>query len=402
MPTANDWMTALLLDHEVNVESSNKLVRDVRRRQTSYYRKALHSPPTKVNISQVNSIPPSFSIDIKAIDLLHSIGIITAPAVPNLVSLCATSAILRYLWAFEINSPGPNNPLALSIIEQQIDTHQKQLFSDELGMGMARYLMVNIFNARNHFNTLAAFDCGLFGATPQLKGHPDFIFFDDFSKNIYVVECKGNQSSYSATIDQIRRGAEQVPAVKLGTGIISQSLVIATYISNKETSIYILDPPVSDNMEGKDESFTLEVKNEKGYHKSAELLNRSKLLTYAGLDEDAFSQLPDQLKESTSSFPRRKIEPSTVETRWGDYIGSSESIIDSAGERIELFRGIHKNLLNNMRGDLTSKERGFQHISTLESPYRLAKDKAFEAERENNVVYSRSSEGTIFRLVFYP
>ena len=87
----------------------------------------------------------TLTINIKPIYLLHAIGRITTPPVPNLVDLSSTWAIIRYLWAFEIPGVSTNPLLLLSSIARQIDFHQKALLSDEIGMGMAYYIMTNFF-----------------------------------------------------------------------------------------------------------------------------------------------------------------------------------------------------------------------------------------------------------------
>ena len=77
----------------------------------------------------------------------------------------------------------------------------------------------------------------------QYRTEPDYLFFNATQAELFVVECKGTQSARSSSVEQIRRGTEQVPSLVLTDGRTPPSLIAATCLSRKGTRVLLIDPP---------------------------------------------------------------------------------------------------------------------------------------------------------------
>ena len=75
---------------------------------------------------------------------------------------------------------------------------------------------------------------------PENDSSPDYLFFDSTQTNLYVVECKGTQSARSNSLNQVRRGTEQVQALNFTNRATPPSLVIATCLSKKGTRVLLI------------------------------------------------------------------------------------------------------------------------------------------------------------------
>ena len=143
MPALSDWLAALTTDFEVLVSSSLQLVTAVRTKQQARSYEITQKGKTVPDVKIPAGIPmfqPDLPIPVKPIDLLLSIGRITTPPITNLVDICSTWALVRYIWAFEpYSGPHYTQVLRLSVEARNIDFHQKALLSDEIGVGFAHY-----------------------------------------------------------------------------------------------------------------------------------------------------------------------------------------------------------------------------------------------------------------------
>jgi hypothetical protein len=417
LPTLNDWLNALSFNREIEIISSRSLISNVQQKQLQrsqdFVRQNKLPPPMKNNLTPVFIFNPSATVTIQPISLLHSIGRITTPPVPNLADLSSTWAIIRYLWAFE---PAQNQgqQLLLSSIARQIDFHQKVLLSDEIGMGMAYYIMTE------YFNTTEVIDASI--ALQKLPVHlqystsPDFLFFEDLNKEAFIVECKGNQSSYPATIDQLRRGTEQVPSLIFQDGRSVVALVIATCMLSSGTNVYIIDPENDSEFETYDKDYWKKaekigpnrwrVTNDKLFTSDSILFSRAKTLTYAGADAEAIAQLPSKLQEEWAKYVRKPSEEARVRTKLGDFSGIRNIAQTIDRLRVEIYRGI----LNELRERLyipsfdekIRAEKGGMKISPLESFTNQFEEKAYHTELDESrtQIINRSicRDGTIFQL----
>jgi hypothetical protein len=234
--TLPDTLRKVLSDEkEIVIDSSARLTRAVKTKQLAR-KKAGYQGRAKPPVGVTQFATPKSAV-IRPLDLLHDIGRITTPIVPNLVDLSSTWAIYRYVWAF---AQQPKK-LCLSQTAKEIDFHQKGLLSDEVGIGMAYWLMANYFGvvtppidvdvALRHKSFAATLGFSSAIKRKSLRSAPDYIFKlpdDEYA----IVECKGTQASKSAAIDQIRRGLEQVPSILFPDGQKAQEFVISTLITH--------------------------------------------------------------------------------------------------------------------------------------------------------------------------
>lgn len=205
MPTLEEWEQALAAPRQVYVESSTDLIQEVHQQQAKKdakrQKRGQQIPPRKSALSVAPAFAPEKYIEIVPAYMLHRLGVVTTPAVENLADICSTWAYFRYLWAFEIPSPGTfAPPLRLSGAAKQIDFHQKGLLSDQIGVGMAAILMGDHLNAPLAADVSVAMDDPSWPIDLQYETSPDYLFFDATQTNLFVVECKGTQSSRSESI----------------------------------------------------------------------------------------------------------------------------------------------------------------------------------------------------------
>jgi len=419
LPTLNDWLNTLVADRGMKIISSSDLVNKVQRKQSrrsqDFVDQMKPPPPMKDNLTPVSMFDPSKTVYIQPISLLHSIGRITTPPVPNLADLSSTWAIIRYIWAFE-PLHGIRRPLLLSDIARQIDFHQKVLLSDEIGMGIAYYIMTEFFHTTEVIDVSIALQ--ELPVELQHSTSPDFLFFTDLNQGVYVVECKGNQSSYPATIDQLRRGTEQVPSLIFQDGRKVEALVIATCMLTSGTNIYIIDPvPVDDSdYNSYDDDYRRKtekigpsqwrVTNDKLFTSDSILFSRAKTLSYAGADIEAIAQLPSIHQEKWAKYVRKPTEETKVHTELGDFSGVRVIIRTIDGLRVEIYRGILDELRESLYvpsfNDKVRTEKGSMRICPSKSFTSQFEERAYYTELEESItkIINRSicQDGTIFQL----
>jgi len=418
LPTLIDWYNTLMTDRELSVVSSQNLVNEVQRKQSRRLRDLINqgksAPPMKTQLTPVSMFNPLITIYLKPLSLLHAIGRITTPPVPNLADLSSTWALIRYFWAFEIPNRTTNQPLILSNIARQIDFHQKALLSDEIGMGMAYYIMTK------YFKTTEVIDVSIalkeMPVNLQYSTSPDYLFFDDPNGLVYVVKCKGNQSSRPTTMDQLRRGTEQVPSIIFDDGSRAESLVIATCMLSNGTTVYIIDPidENGNNLSDSSDFYKAEkigptqwrVKDYERYVMDSRLFSRAKTLAFAGADFEALAQLPSETQESWIKYARKPKKEVKLRTTFGDFIGVRDTIRTMDGLRITLYRGMLEELRNRLSIPLfdegTRKKKGRELISPSKSFSSQLKEESHYSKltKSNTQVRNQSifRDGTIFQL----
>ncbi|MGA2851837.1 MAG: hypothetical protein ABSE46_22775 [Terracidiphilus sp.] len=221
MPTLDEWEQALATPRRIVVESSPRLLQQVQHRHGLKDAKRQQAPPPrKANLTVVAAFDPTMEIQIVPAYMLHRLGVVTTPQIEDLADICSTWAYFRYLWAFDIPAPGAiNPPLRLSEAAQQIDFHQKGLLSDQIGVGMAAFLLGTYLDAPLSVDVdVAVRHDATWPVRLQYKTEPDYIFFSADQNTLYVVECKGTQSARSSALEQLRRGTEQVPSLVFEDG----------------------------------------------------------------------------------------------------------------------------------------------------------------------------------------
>lgn len=376
LPTRQEWLNSLFSDYQISVSSSPKLVSDVQKMQTKRRNKLLQdhkTPPDMKRVTTVAMFQLEYPVNIKPIELLLSIGLITSPPVSNLVDICSTWAVIRYVWAFQPQRNTFSTPhLKLSDEARKIDFHQKALLSDEIGVGFANFLMINYFNAINPVDVSYIIDHSLsYNVYAKGKARPDYIFFDEVSGAKYVVECKGTQTSRAESIHQLQRGTEQVWSIQPTDGKPLTRIIIATCMLKNRTMTYIVDPPANEkdgnsyNDKDFDKQNDIRLWRPKGsdFRRNIRLISRAKMLTYAGFNNEAYKILPDFVRDRLKLIPSRVGHIETVETNLGNYDGTTITINYPDGTRLEIFRGI----LSHLRETFTKTNYDDSNWLTRES-----------------------------------
>ena len=416
-----EYSNALFRNYSIEVISSDDLLDGVHWKQhlrvQEFIRQRKTPIPMKVQLTKIPMFDPVLRIQIKPILLLHAIGRITTPAVPNLADISSTWAIIRYIWAFNMEDGYRNPPLILSNMAREIDFHQKTLLSDEVGMGMAYYLMTNYFDTNEVIDVSEALKNQSWNVFKQHSGSSDFIFFNESFKQVYIVECKGNQTSYDTMLNQIRRGTEQVPSIIFQDGRRSISIVVATCMLQNGTKIYVIDPPngendnqfeYSDDFSKDDRIFQAKwlVDDDEEFAMDSRLLGRAKMLNFAGIESEALAQLPLDVQNYWKRFARTQIKTERLQTEVGRYVGVREIFSTIEGLRLELFRGILEELQESFfvpQVDQTQRiKRGKEPIVPAESYVNQFQETSFftkidEASDETNV-RSICRDGTILQF----
>lgn len=311
-PPAAVWINSLVNHKTLRVESSNGIVTALQRRQQTRANNG-YAGPSKIPVV-VPQFSPSIQSSLQPASLLHLIGLATTPPVPNLADLSSTWALYRYVWAFAHAAPH----LCLSQTAKNIDFHQKGVLSGEMGVGMAYWLMSKYLHAGQPI------DVDIAMRNPQLAasmGFPALQAIGDASPdylyplpngNYAIVECKGSQSGRSASLDQLRRGLEQVPSIQFANGQQAKEYVIATLLSTDRVDVLVIDPPGdSDGKRG--EKRSLEVENKESFDREVGNLRAASLLAYAGAEALARDISKVESEAEPFGFERRGA-PTVIES----------------------------------------------------------------------------------------
>lgn len=243
--------------------------------------------------------------------------------------------------------------------------NQKTLLSDEFGVGFAALLMEQLFSASQVVDVEFAlsdpteyFGVGTIGTS---KRRPDFLMWAP-GGSIYVVECKGCQTSRSGVYNQLRRGMEQVPTIEI-PGSVTPQLVIGTFLAARRTTVYIIDPPEEEKeLDNLKESAEVERRGPRHFKISDEASFRTKLRRGTNLQYLRWiSQHSTAARLETSVGYRRERPPelpnadlARAETAAGEFVGVSAPLAPEYGYNgPTLFRGIEADLFARINaGDL--------------------------------------------------
>lgn len=303
-------------------------------------------------------------LNFRAIDFLRKIGELTTPRNVNLARLSASWATRRYFWA--VHDPARASGVALnfrlSSDARTIDRHQKTLLSDEFGMGFAGLVAERLLAAPEFVDVDFAVTKPqqFFGAAAAHRRRPDFLMWGPGTP-MFIVECKGSQTSEAGVFNQLRRGLEQLPSITIGQ-MQSVSLVIATHLRSRETVVHVIDPPDDESKERG---------RRRPVDKTIDSVGRNK---FAVSDRDAFDQKVRRgvdlyrlrwasqhataetiAHEAFGTRRRDEMEDATLDrisTDVGDFLGTSTPLVPELGQRgPQLFRGIEAAVLADLRGN---------------------------------------------------
>lgn len=357
MPTRQEWIDALSRVRFIRVVSSNGLIADIASNQNWRDQKLMSGgrplPPTKRALSCVQDFNPERRVAVRPIELLHCTGVITTPPIPNLADLSSTWAVLRYLWAFDPMPSGSSPSLVLSREAREIDPHQKTLLSDQIGVGMTGYLMSRFLGMPYVLDVDTALRNKALGVERETAAAPDYLFFDQTFNLAYVVECKGNQTSYASMVTQLRRGTEQVPSIRFTNGRTATSLVVGACMLRRNTTVYVVDPPDdepdSDHTEDTKEATkggprNWQIGDYERLRQELLQLTRAKRLTFAGAVADAVKQLVHAPTDALERYGGQNPRLETVQTDLGTFEGVRGLVPTSDGNTVEVFKGIHSGL----------------------------------------------------------
>jgi len=341
--------------------------------------------------------------------------VVTTPAVENLADICSTWAYLRYLWAFDIPAAGVVDPdLRLSDAARGIDFHQKGLLSDQIGVGMAAMLMGMYLNAPLATDVSVAMDDPAWPIDLQYDTSPDYLFFDATQTTLYVVECKGTQTSRSASLDQLRRGAEQVPSLTFVDGRTPPSLVVATYLSKHETRVLLIDPPpgndVPPDRPEKPERVSQrewKVRSDVEFGRATRLISEAKVLSFAGFYDAAAHKLEraqTRMARTLRSAPR---ELETVENEFGRFRGIRQRVGLKDRFDIDVLQALDTNVHDAFLAE--EPERTDHELRTFQTRSKAASVRLQGAqpiltthEKEAVVVRSAGRDGSLLEVRVSP
>ena len=413
MPTLWQWVNALSTPRHITIESSQDLLDSVRDKQAQQDARlqARGRPPTlrKRSLAVVQQFAPTRTVPLRPIHLLHRLGVITTPVVPNLADISSWWAYIRYLWAFELPDGTPYDRLRLSDAALGIDVHQKRLMSDQIGVGMAALVMESHFNAPEAADVAVALNEQVLPVELTEATSPDYLFWDDQRTAYYVVECKGTRSSRNTALEQLRRGTEQVPSLRFTDGRQPPTaLVIGTRLTSDGTEVLIIDPPPDE--EGpkgliRHGSNVWEISDSKEFQRVTGMVSELKILGYAAADQAVEDIVRKEWPRVAEVWPTRIRRTAVRENTFGEFSGVQQTLPFLDDVRVDVFQGIERGVLAGHLDHDDEKVRAEQEelLGRIQArdpdPMRN-----FGFQRTENTdgvgALSVSSDGTILELRF--
>jgi hypothetical protein len=247
-----------------------------------------------------------------------------------------------------------------------MERHQKTLLSDEFGVGFAALIMEQLLGANRTVDVqFALADPAAYFAVTRghSKREPDYLMWAPGGQ-VYVVECKGCQTSKAAAMNQLRRGMEQVPTIEI-PGSTTPQLVIATHLAKTRTTVYIQDPP-EDKLSGLRQSDDVTKSAPREYRISDAVAFRTKLRRGTNLQNLRWisqHSTAASLESSVGYRPQARppelpnAELTIVETPVGLFTGLETPIAPEFGfSGPTLFRGIESTHYERLAdGDLEAE-----------------------------------------------
>ncbi len=302
----------------------------------------------------------------------------------------------------------------MSEAARNIDFHQKGLLSDQIGVGMAALLLGIYLNAPLAADVSVAMDDPTWPIDLEYETSPDYLFFDSTQANLFIVECKGTQTTRYASVDQLRRGTEQVPSLSFTDGRMPPSLVVATYLSKEGTRVLVIDPP-GDEDSGKHSERServgpreWKVLNDAEFGRATRLLSDVKLLSFAGADQAAAEKL-DRAHTRRTKTPRiAPREAEISENEFGSFRGVRQRVGLKDRFHLDVFQALDTtvfDVLVSEEPDRAEEElRAFKSRTTLASGVNVQSPQAVLTthERDALVVRSAGPDGSLLEIRVSP
>jgi hypothetical protein len=351
MPVPAAWVAALRSRHRVKISSTPALLARVQQRRIP---RVVAGIPMKPLAIVPGFDPPRYE-EFHLAELLHALGEITTPPVPNYADLSATWAVLRYVWAFDRPPAAFASPLTLSATARTLDFHQKTLLSDQMGVAFAALVMNECFAMPEAIDvSIALRDPAWFLAPPATRRSPDYLFHDGTPNGpVFVVECKGNQTSFNETVHQLQSGSEQVQSISFANGRASTPFVIATCL-RQECEVFLLDPPpdkppppprdFGSHKAHEFEPRKWSITDPEKFSRELGRLQAAKLLTFAGDYDEAFRVVGAEMPATQRQLLGRRGRHAVRENEFGTFEGRIFQTSLPDGTPVKAFRGILREL----------------------------------------------------------
>jgi len=184
--------------------------------------------------------------DINILEVLAHVALRTGLPLSQGFSLSDTWAWFRYLPALS-----SSQWLKLRPEWTDLDSHQKTILSDDLGMGFSSCILSDSLGLlavcpTNYLvSQLSGLSFGPAGGKAGPKKSPDFIGVDS-SRTLHIFECKGTQKDHASLRNQFTKGRVQKQNILTTSYFIGERLVSGIFIpqdqSNEDALLLIQDP----------------------------------------------------------------------------------------------------------------------------------------------------------------
>ena len=134
--------------------------------------------------------------DIAAVGMARPAGL--GPREPKARLTLSLTLRVHFVLSFlphPTREPEISPVLRLSEAARNIDFHQKGLLSDQIGVGMAAILLGTYLHAPFAADVSVAMSDPAWPIDLQYDTSPDYLFFDTPQTSLFVVECKGTQTT---------------------------------------------------------------------------------------------------------------------------------------------------------------------------------------------------------------
>jgi hypothetical protein len=295
--------------------------------------------------------------NVRPITLLHKLGRMTTPiGLGNMAKLSAGWATRRYFWAIAERTSA-NDRFRLSADALELDSHQKGLLSDEFGVAMAGLFMEQHLGASESMDVSLALRDELLAQLIEQAGktQPDYLMWNGApNPDYYLVECKGSQSGAGESASQLRRGLEQLPSIEFADPARHvASYVIATGLSGKETTVYIIDPPEEDERKrrfrGEEVSELTgerrwKIKDATALEKRSRVAKAAQVLQWAGQNSRAYATR-QQLEPLPDVGTLPDLATAVREIEGAEYRGQLLPLFPELSSQLHVFLGADQRML---------------------------------------------------------
>ena len=217
---------------------------------------SLHVDLSTWPVSRVSGLPIAFHtrgpISINILAMLQLVGVLTTPPSLRGASINEYWAWIRYFNAF---SRAPD--LLIASTFQDLDSHQKMILSDDLGVGLPMYWLTGALqlceycDGRYFAETYSSILSGVAEKAKKRgpKKSPDFVA-KDVNGRWHVIECKGTQGGEKYRDRQLSEGRAQKRMIRVIRARRGERLVCGVALefegSKLSSTLKIIDPPITD------------------------------------------------------------------------------------------------------------------------------------------------------------